>query len=165
MLFSIVRNEISVSMVTSLYGCLWRVFCNCHCHYLFVGDVFSPHHSGQISLGSFFNGVLWMSVSLFLWQFLRTNGGTRTSWSGRWKWCWFYGECTSNVFFCCWSGHVSSSLWSNVSKPLSQRWQVTQISLWMCFSTSESVSQWWGHLNSDPLYSKGQLKLKISVCA
>ena len=59
LLFSIAKNVISFSKVTSLYDCSLRVFfnshclclfhCNCLCHSLFVGQVISPHHSDQKS--------------------------------------------------------------------------------------------------------------------
>ena len=59
LLYSIVRNVISVSKVTSLQDFSLRMFFNCHCvclfhciclcHCLFVGQVMSPHHSDQKS--------------------------------------------------------------------------------------------------------------------
>ena len=42
LLFSIVRNVISVSKFTSLLDCSLRVFFNCHCLCLFVCQVMSP---------------------------------------------------------------------------------------------------------------------------
>ena len=101
----------NVSEVTSLWDCSLVEFpkciCLCHClclriylcHCFFLGQVMSPHHSDQISQRSQVSGVaLWWSslnvLSLSLSLYLSLS--------------------LSLSFL--WSGHVSSSLWSNVSK-------------------------------------------------
>ena len=76
LLFSIVRNVISVSKVTSLSDwslrvfskCLCHCICLCHCLCLFhctsVGQVVSPHHSDQMSKRSQVSSVALSGSSL-----------------------------------------------------------------------------------------------------
>ena len=76
--------------------CLCLCICLCICLCLFDGQVMSSHHSDQMSQRSQVSRIaLWwssvMSLSLSLSLYLSFQ-------------CFF------------WSGHVSSSLWSNVSK-------------------------------------------------
>ena len=100
-----------VSKVTSLQGrslkVLSKCICLCHCHCLclclcrciFLGQVMSPHHYDQMCQGSQVSRIaLWrcslnvfVIVIVFVFVFVFVI-----------------------VFF--WPGHVSSSLWSNVSK-------------------------------------------------
>ena len=82
LLFSIVRNEISVSSVksqiTSLLDCSLRVFskclCLCHCiclgHCLFVGQVMAAHHSDQMSQRSQVSSTALWGCSLNVFVFL-----------------------------------------------------------------------------------------------
>ena len=119
LLFSIVRNEISVSsvksQVTSLQGSL-RVFSKCICHCLCLclciclwlcdfGHVLSSHHPEQMSQRSQVSRIalrrcsqnvfVFVFVIVFVFVFVFVN---------------FFGSCHLSQ-----SGHVSSSHWSNVS--------------------------------------------------
>ena len=131
LLFSIVGNVISVSKVTSLWNCSLRLFFSCHClclylclfnciclcHCIFVGQVLSPHHSHHKSHGSQVSGItLWgCSLNVFVFVFVI-------------------------VFFIVFLlvSHVSSSLWSNVSR-FTSLWEC---SLWMSLTmVSHSLTQ------------------------
>ena len=101
----------NVSKVASLWDCSLKVrskcirLCHCLClcislcHCLFFGQVVSPHHSGQMSQGSQVSwATLWRcSLNVFVFAIV-----------------FVFVFVFVIVFF--WSGHVSSSLWSNVSK-------------------------------------------------
>ena len=88
LLFSIVRNLISVSKVTSLWDHSFRLFsqflcfCDCLClgiclclyHCLFVGWVMSPHHPNQMSQRTQVSGVaIWgwyLDIFVFAFDFV-----------------------------------------------------------------------------------------------
>ena len=114
--WSNVSKTCDLGKVTSLWDSLLRVFakcipdclchrhCYCHRHCLFIGEFLSPHHSHQTSQRSPVSWVAlwWCSLNVFVFLI---------------------------IFF--WSGHVSSSPWSNISK-LTSLWDRSLKVLFEC---------------------------------
>ena len=122
--------------------------CNCLCLCLLVGHLMSPHHSDQMSQRSQVSRIALWRCSLNVFVFVIV-------------FVFVFVFVFVIVFF--WSGHVSSSLWSHVSRVTS----FSECSMVVFFksvsqSVSESVSDE-ATYRAVPLFSEGKLKIKKST--